>query len=165
MANFPIPEKPEFNHELRMFETTDPAHANLFNAVVGRIFNNLVYLYKNSGATAEDYENLKNVVEKHINSVTLISYAEIDALGNMEPGPEPGPGGGSCSCESITDEEIQHIIESIISSGGSGGGSSLPSCDCSSITAKEIQTIIDEIKRRERAGKEVTGLKYIRDRP
>lgn len=150
MANFPIPEKPEFNHELRMFETTDPAHADLFNTVVGRIFNNLVYLYKNSGATAEDYENLKNVVEDHINSVTLISYAEIDALGNMEPGPDPGPG-GSCSCESITDEEIQQIIESIVSGGGSGGGGSLPSCDCSSITAKEIQIIIDEIKRRERA--------------
>lgn len=150
MANFPIPENPVFSDKVRMFETTDPGHADVFNNIVGRIFDNMIYLYKNSGATAEGYENLKNIIENHINSVTLISYAEIDALGNMEPGPDPGPG-GSCSCESITDEEIQQIIESIVSSGGSGGGGSLPSCDCSSITAKEIQIIIDEIKRRERA--------------
>lgn len=49
MANFPIPEDPRWLNEIRKFETTDPAHADLFNAVVARIVENLEYLYQNRG--------------------------------------------------------------------------------------------------------------------
>ncbi len=35
---------PEFNGKIRKFETTDPAHADLFNALVGTLINNDVFL-------------------------------------------------------------------------------------------------------------------------
>ena len=40
MAEFEIPEHPEYNRSIRKFETTDPAHADLFNAVVQTLINN-----------------------------------------------------------------------------------------------------------------------------
>ncbi|EET60436.1 hypothetical protein BRYFOR_07632 [Marvinbryantia formatexigens DSM 14469] len=46
MANFEIPAHLEFVEELRKFETTDPAHADLFNAVVQVLLNNEVYLLR-----------------------------------------------------------------------------------------------------------------------
>lgn len=49
MANFPVPEAPRWLNEVRQFETSDPAHADLFNAVVARIVENLEYLYQNRG--------------------------------------------------------------------------------------------------------------------
>lgn len=46
MANFEIPEHLEFIKELRRFETTDRAHADIFNAVVQVLLNNEVYLFR-----------------------------------------------------------------------------------------------------------------------
>lgn len=40
MANFEIPENPEYIEQIRKFETTDPAHADLFNAVIQALVNN-----------------------------------------------------------------------------------------------------------------------------
>ena len=36
MGNYELPENPEYIEEIRKFETTDPAHADLFNGVVQR---------------------------------------------------------------------------------------------------------------------------------
>jgi len=44
MADFEIPENPEFSQQVRKFETTDPAHADLFNAVVQSLLNNDAFL-------------------------------------------------------------------------------------------------------------------------
>lgn len=44
MANFEIPLTPEFSSQVRKFETTDPAHAALFNSVIEILINNDVFL-------------------------------------------------------------------------------------------------------------------------
>lgn len=61
MADFPIPETPSFTENVRQFETTDPAHADLFNAVVQTLLENDVFLKKVTDALQErkaDKENL-----------------------------------------------------------------------------------------------------------
>lgn len=45
MANHEIKEPAMFTADLRKFETTDKAHANLFNAVAGVLINNDAFLY------------------------------------------------------------------------------------------------------------------------
>lgn len=148
MANFEVPELPGFSLEVRKMEPTDRAHADLFNAIFQTILNNEAYLYNNSGATAGDYEALKAKVDAHISSITLISHSEIDFLGGMEPG-EGGSGGtgGTCDCESISDADIQRIIDTIISNGGGSGGETTLACQCTSISTEEIQAVIEEMKR------------------
>ncbi len=46
MANFEIPENPKYTKEIRKFEPTDPAHADLFNAVTQTLLNNDEFLRK-----------------------------------------------------------------------------------------------------------------------
>ena len=49
MANFEIPENPQFVQELRKFQTSDPGHADVFNKVIQVLLENEVYLFKNTG--------------------------------------------------------------------------------------------------------------------
>lgn len=44
MANYVIPDNPIYSSEIRKFEPTDPAHADLFNVVFQAIINNLEYV-------------------------------------------------------------------------------------------------------------------------
>lgn len=44
MANFKIAESPEFSLEMRKLETTDPAHADLFNGMFQILLDDLEYL-------------------------------------------------------------------------------------------------------------------------
>lgn len=53
MANFDIPESPEYIEDVRKFETSDPAHATLLNEVIGILINNEAFL--------------KNWTERHSN--------------------------------------------------------------------------------------------------
>lgn len=46
MANFEVPENPEFTEGIRKLETTDPGHANIFNAVFEPIINNVLHVKK-----------------------------------------------------------------------------------------------------------------------
>ena len=46
MANFEVPENPEFTEGIRKLETTDPGHANIFNAVFDPIINNVLHVKK-----------------------------------------------------------------------------------------------------------------------
>ena len=46
MANFNVPENPEFTKEIRRLETTDPGHADLFNTLVEKLFENELFLRK-----------------------------------------------------------------------------------------------------------------------
>ena len=44
MANFPIPDEPNLDLLLRMFQTTDKGHADVFNAVCGQLIENDAFL-------------------------------------------------------------------------------------------------------------------------
>ena len=46
MADFEIPENPDFVESVRKFEPTDPAHADLFNKVILALLESLAYLRK-----------------------------------------------------------------------------------------------------------------------
>ena len=46
MADFEIPENPDFVESIRKFEPTDPAHADLFNRVILALLESLAYLRK-----------------------------------------------------------------------------------------------------------------------
>lgn len=46
MANFEVPENPEFTEGIRKLETTDRGHANVFNMVFEPIINNVLYVKK-----------------------------------------------------------------------------------------------------------------------
>ena len=46
MANFEVPENPEFTEEIRKLETTDRGHANVFNMVFEPIINNVLHVRK-----------------------------------------------------------------------------------------------------------------------
>lgn len=125
MVNFTIPEQPDFNLEIRRLETTDRAHADLFNAIFQQLLINEAYLYGRSADT--------------------ITNDQIDALGNLPPGEfEPGSTGGSCSCEPIPTEEIQKIIDTITANGSCNGIGG--SCNCESITVEEIRRVVEEMR-------------------
>lgn len=44
MANFELPENPGYNDAMRKLETTDPAHADVFNALYAQLLENGEYL-------------------------------------------------------------------------------------------------------------------------
>ncbi|MCI8483512.1 MAG: hypothetical protein HFH41_04135 [Lachnospiraceae bacterium] len=46
MADFEIMENPEYTEQIRKFEPTDPAHADLFNSVTEKMINNEAFLKK-----------------------------------------------------------------------------------------------------------------------
>ena len=48
MANFNIPENPEFNVGLRQLESSDPGHADLFNTIFARLLENEAALFGES---------------------------------------------------------------------------------------------------------------------
>lgn len=95
MANFEIPKEPDFTETIRKFETTDPAHADLFNAVVQELIENDVFL--------------KGMMEEHIKNAQEITEAEImEWYGQMGGGIDiPEEGGGY-----ITEGEIDAMYES-----------------------------------------------------
>lgn len=45
--------KSEYTEQIRKFETTDPAHADLFNDVTGKLLNNDVFLKAETDTTAD----------------------------------------------------------------------------------------------------------------
>ncbi len=53
MADFIIKNPPEYNPALRKLETTDPDHADVFNALFGQLINNDAFLAELARRTAE----------------------------------------------------------------------------------------------------------------
>lgn len=49
MADFQIPEDPEYVEKIRMLEPTDRAHASIFNAIFQILINNMMFLKKRVG--------------------------------------------------------------------------------------------------------------------
>lgn len=72
MANFEIPENPEFSTVMRRLETTDPAAADLFNTMFAQLLENDVAIVggttkvgntqKLNGLTAEEFVNNGNML-------------------------------------------------------------------------------------------------------
>ena len=56
MGNFLVKEPPEFSQELKTLESTDRAHADVFNALFGQLINNDVFLAVLTRKTAEAVE-------------------------------------------------------------------------------------------------------------
>ncbi len=66
MANFEVPEKPEFNNQIRKLEASDPAHADLFNAIIEALLNNELFLKNVQDALVESLKgHLKNETNPH----------------------------------------------------------------------------------------------------
>lgn len=63
MANFEIPENPEYSEEVRKFEEEDPGHADLFNAVVETLLNNEVFLKKLADSLARRISGLDTLTK------------------------------------------------------------------------------------------------------
>ena len=53
MGDFTIKNPPEYNPALRQLETTDPNHADVFNALFGQLINNEAFLEELARRTAE----------------------------------------------------------------------------------------------------------------
>ena len=64
MENFNIPEQPEFTEELRRLQTTDEAHADVFNALFEKLIQNDVFL--------------NNIVDKLVSKSNIIHDTEIE---------------------------------------------------------------------------------------
>ena len=115
MAYFDIPENPEFTEEIRKFETTDPAHADLFNAVVQELLENDVFLKKDlekhmgSGITESEimewYGQMGGSTDvPDIPSEGYITEAEIDEMYAASPDYGAGDTG-------ILDGEIDEMYQ------------------------------------------------------
>ena len=66
MGNFLVKEPPEFSQELKTLESTDRAHADVFNALFGQLINNDAFLKKMIELLAE---NLKVGTTKEIEAM------------------------------------------------------------------------------------------------
>ena len=83
MANFEVPSNPEYTEQIRKFETKDPAHADLFNTVIGALLNNDVFLKlaidaafrQGTGYTDQQIANLINGAPETLNTLGEIAEA------------------------------------------------------------------------------------------
>ena len=83
MANFEISLNPEYTEQIRKFETKDPAHADLFNAVIGALLNNDVFLKlaidaafrQGTGYTDQKIADLINGAPETLNTLGEIAEA------------------------------------------------------------------------------------------
>lgn len=70
MANHMIKDPPEFSDVLRRLETTDPAHADVFNTLFSVLINNDIYLRQKAESTAQD----RHAVRVRVREPTLPDY-------------------------------------------------------------------------------------------
>ena len=108
MAYFEIPDSPEYNENVRKLETTDPGHADIFNAVTLALLENLAYLkgqieqkgddVGDTGLLAEYGETVVeavNAIGEQMKTIetsvsTLIEQANIIQISDEDPGTENG---------------------------------------------------------------------------
>ena len=86
---------PVFNDQLRMYETTDPVHADVYNAVDHQLINNDVALK----------QQLEEVGE--FATPAEVKVVIDDAI------PDTPSGGGIPEEDFATDEEVQEVIDDI----------------------------------------------------
>ena len=66
VENFKISDNPEYTEEIRKFEETDPAHADLFNTVVQALVNNDAFIKKVSEEHMKNAENPHKVTKSQV---------------------------------------------------------------------------------------------------
>lgn len=75
MANFVIPDFPEFNTEMEMFKTTDRAHADLFNKVFAQLLENDACIAEQTKAVAiNSIDGNKYILKRDDEGVYLELY-------------------------------------------------------------------------------------------
>ncbi len=84
MANFEIPENPIYSSELRKFETTDQAHASLFNQVTERLLHNEVFLKKVVDTLLEDMEDVIDGTTKVPKSANADKATQLVTARNLQ---------------------------------------------------------------------------------
>ena len=87
MENFEIKDPPEYNEVLRMLESTDPNHADTFNALFEQLINNDAFL--------------KKLLEK------LKEEATQSAAGLMSAGDKQKLDGIASGAQKITHRQVQ----------------------------------------------------------
>lgn len=78
MGNFEIPQDVEFIETIRKFETSDPAHASLFNAVNEKLFLNEIFLKLLTESHANNKENAHGVTKNQIGLGNADNTADKD---------------------------------------------------------------------------------------
>lgn len=82
MANFEIPENPEYMNDVRKFEPTDPAHADLFNAVTQTLLNNDEFLRQ----VVEQYKmELQSSLSQQQEELTQYTDTKVSELVGSAP--------------------------------------------------------------------------------
>lgn len=76
MSYFDIPDNPEFTELIRMFEKTDPGHADLFNNCIRLLLFNEIFLKKSISIHEFNMENPHGVTKEQL------------GLGNIDPTPD-----------------------------------------------------------------------------
>ena len=66
MENFEIPDNLGYTEEIRKFEETDPAHADLFNAVLQALVNNDAFIKRVSEEHMKNLENPHKVTKSQV---------------------------------------------------------------------------------------------------
>lgn len=80
MAYFNIPENPEYIQEIRKFETTDPAHAKIFNIIIHTLINNIEFLKKK----LTKMEKIEEITETDIIDWYTSDLEEQDNITNID---------------------------------------------------------------------------------
>ncbi len=68
MADFVVKDPPEYNQALRKLETTDPNHADVFNALFGQLVNNDAFLAALARGTARVLEGHRDNGDIHVST-------------------------------------------------------------------------------------------------
>lgn len=76
MGKFEVPENPEYTEDIRKFETTDPGHADLLNAVVQALVNNEAFLKKMAEQHTRDKQNPHGLTPESIGAPSAKYMAE-----------------------------------------------------------------------------------------
>ena len=103
MADFEIPENPEYTEKIRMFEVTDLGHADVFNPVIQALVNNDAFLR---------------------------AAVETKAEGDFIPETDKGSAGGVATLSSsdgkIPKSQLPAVADMCVSRLGSGGNADIP---------------------------------------
>ncbi len=78
MGNLMVPENPEYTEEIRKFETTDPAHADLLNQVAQALLNNEAFLKRLTEQHIGSQDNPHNITKEAVGLGNVPNVATND---------------------------------------------------------------------------------------
>lgn len=88
MANFTTPENPLYTDEIRKLETTDKGHASIFNALLEKLFHNILFLRKKIDTSKEDalteaYQQSTGYTNQKVADLINGAPSTLDTLGEI----------------------------------------------------------------------------------